>query len=183
MELFVDRVDSPLGVLVFACDDSSLCALEFAQHETRMLAWLRRRYGEIQLRTRPAVWLRASLRAYFAGEYGAINRIPIEPGGTPFQQEVWSALRRIPAGTTLTYGAMAGRLRRPAASRAVGLANARNPIAIVVPCHRMIGVHGALVGYGGGLARKRWLLAHEGATLPEPGSTPSLTMDLDQKGG
>jgi methylated-DNA-[protein]-cysteine S-methyltransferase len=167
MELFVDQVDSPVGRLVLVCDAERLRALEYADHEARMLAWLRGRYGEIQLRTRrDPLGVGVSLRAYFAGDYSAIERIPIAPGGTPFQEQVWSALRMIPAGTTLTYGEMARRLDRQAASRAVGLANARNPIAIVVPCHRMIGARGALVGYGGGLARKRWLLTHEGVRLP-----------------
>jgi methylated-DNA-[protein]-cysteine S-methyltransferase len=103
------------------------------------------------------------VRAYLAGSYGAIDGIPVDTGGTPFQRRVWSALRRIPAGQTLTYGALARRLGTPAASRAVGRAVSLNPVAIVVPCHRVIGADGRLTGYAGGLDRKRWLLAHERA--------------------
>ena len=92
---------------------------------------------------------------------GAIDQVQVETRGTPFQEEVWAELRRIPAGSTLTYGELAARLGRPGASRAVGRANGQNPVAIVVPCHRVVGAHGVLTGYGGGLDRKRWLLAHE----------------------
>jgi len=97
------------------------------------------------------------LGAYFAGELRAFAA-PVAPHGSPFQQQVWSALLQIPYGTTLTYGQLAQRLGQPAAARAVGQANGRNPISIVIPCHRLIGAGGSLVGYGGGLERKRWLL-------------------------
>jgi methylated-DNA-[protein]-cysteine S-methyltransferase len=92
--------------------------------------------------------------------------VPLAPEGTPFQQIVWRALLAIPCGETRSYGDIARTIRRPAASRAVGLANGRNPIAIIVPCHRVIGANGTLTGYGGGLPTKQWLLAHEqrGAT-------------------
>ena len=92
-----------------------------------------------------------------------MRAIPVDPGGTPFQARVWRALRRIPAGTTRSYGQIARKLGQPTALRAVGHANGRNPISIVVPCHRLVGADGSLTGYGGGLARKRWLLEHEGA--------------------
>jgi methylated-DNA-[protein]-cysteine S-methyltransferase len=110
--------------------------------------------------TAPASVVRA-VAAYFAGEMRAFDSIALDPPGTPFQREVWAALRRIPAGTTTTYGRLAAALGRPGASRAVGLANGANPVAIVVPCHRVIGASGALTGYGGGIERKRWLLDHE----------------------
>lgn len=110
------------------------------------------------------------LRRYFAGEVGALESIPIAPDGTPFQRSVWSALRRIAPGTTLSYSALASAIGRPTAVRAVGRANATNPIGVVVPCHRLIGRDGGLTGYGGGLYRKQWLLDHERrpqrATLP-----------------
>ena len=93
--------------------------------------------------------------------------IPWAAAGTPFQQQVWAALTGIEPGTTTTYGALAASIGRPRAVRAVGAANGRNPIAIVVPCHRLVGADGTLTGYGGGLERKRWLLAHEGVDLPE----------------
>jgi methylated-DNA-[protein]-cysteine S-methyltransferase len=92
-----------------------------------------------------------------------VDDILVEPGGTAFQRGVWTALRRVPAGTTVTYAQLARTVGRPAASRAVGAANGRNPVSIVIPCHRMIGSDGSLVGYGGGLPRKHWLLRHEGA--------------------
>lgn len=98
---------------------------------------------------------------YFAGDFGAIAALPVEAGGTSFQREVWSALREIPCGSTISYGKLAERIGRPAAVRAVGLANGANPVAVVVPCHRVIGSNGSLTGYGGGIERKRWLLDHE----------------------
>jgi methylated-DNA-[protein]-cysteine S-methyltransferase len=103
----------------------------------------------------------AQLRAYFAGELRDFD-VALELAGTAFQREVWQALREIPYGETISYGELAARVGRPGASRAVGLANGRNPIAIIVPCHRVIGADGSLTGFGGGLARKRWLLEHEG---------------------
>jgi methylated-DNA-[protein]-cysteine S-methyltransferase len=102
------------------------------------------------------------IRSYLAGDVSCIDSIPINAGGTPFQQQVWSALRVIPPGTVMTYGEMAEKLGKPTAYRAVGMTNALNPIAIVVPCHRLVGANGSLTGYAGGLERKRWLLAHEG---------------------
>jgi methylated-DNA-[protein]-cysteine S-methyltransferase len=112
------------------------------------------------------------LREYFAGHRRAFD-LPLAPEGTGFQQRVWTALLAIPYGQTRSYGQIAAAVGRPAASRAVGAANGRNPIAIIVPCHRVIGSSGQLTGYGGGLPTKRWLLAHEGAaTLPlcQPGA-------------
>jgi methylated-DNA-[protein]-cysteine S-methyltransferase len=108
----------------------------------------------------------ARLRAYFDGDRRAIDAIVVAPPGTPFQQAVWLALRDILPGTTVTYRALAGRIGRPAAIRAVGAANGANPIPIVLPCHRVVGSNGSLVGYGGGLESKRWLLVHEGAAPP-----------------
>jgi methylated-DNA-[protein]-cysteine S-methyltransferase len=104
------------------------------------------------------------LAAYFAGELRAFE-LPLVPTGTPFQQRVWSALQHIPYGATTTYGRLAEQLGQPGAMRAVGLANGRNPIAIIIPCHRVIGANGSLTGYGGGLQRKQWLLALEGCAL------------------
>ena len=108
--------------------------------------------------------LSAAIRAYFDGKLEAIDGLPVATGGTPFQRKVWQALRQIPCGRTLSYGALAKRIGRETAVRAVGHANGDNPISIVVPCHRVIGANGTLTGYGGGIERKRWLLAHEGAS-------------------
>ena len=103
------------------------------------------------------------LRAYFDGDLEAIDALPVRPAGTEFQRAVWTALRAIPVGTTTTYGELAARLGNPKAVRAVGRANGTNPVAVVLPCHRVVGHDGRLTGYGGGLEAKRWLLAHEGA--------------------
>jgi len=105
---------------------------------------------------------RAQLEAYFAGRLRQFA-LPLAPTGTAFQQHVWQALGQIPYGSTRTYGQLAAALGAPRAMRAVGAANGRNPISIVIPCHRLIGSDGSLTGYGGGLARKRWLLEFEGA--------------------
>jgi methylated-DNA-[protein]-cysteine S-methyltransferase len=109
---------------------------------------------------RPFAEARWQLAQYFAGERTAFD-LRLAPAGTPFQREVWDALLAIPYGQTVSYGELAHRIGRPAASRAVGLANGRNPISIVVPCHRVIGSSGSLTGYGGGIDRKRFLLALE----------------------
>jgi methylated-DNA-[protein]-cysteine S-methyltransferase len=125
---------------------------------------LARRYGEVLLRpARNPLGVSAKIRSYLAGRLGALDDIAVDPGGTAFERSVWSALRRIPAGATRTYGQLAASIGRPTAPRAVGRANGKNPVAIVIPCHRLIGGDAALTGYGGGLPRKRWLLRHEGA--------------------
>jgi methylated-DNA-[protein]-cysteine S-methyltransferase len=103
--------------------------------------------------------------AYFRGALGAVDDLPLATLGTPFQRRVWAALRTIPAGRTVSYGELARRVGRPESVRAVGGANGDNPWPVVVPCHRVIGKDGRLVGYGGGIERKRWLLRHEGALL------------------
>ena len=113
----------------------------------------------------PAV--RAVLSRYFSGECAALESIGVELNGTGFQKKVWQALRRIPSGSTISYAELARRIGEPSAVRAVGAANGANPVALVVPCHRVIGSDGSLTGYGGGLERKRWLLVHEGVVAPE----------------
>jgi methylated-DNA-[protein]-cysteine S-methyltransferase len=106
---------------------------------------------------------RRAIEAYFAGDVRALDALQTATGGTPFQRQVWAALRRIPSGETCSYGHLAAEIGHPTAVRAVGLANGANPIAVVVPCHRVIGADGTLTGYGGGLERKRWLIDHERA--------------------
>jgi methylated-DNA-[protein]-cysteine S-methyltransferase len=106
------------------------------------------------------------LRAYFAGDLAVLDTIPADPGGTPFQARVWAELRKIPVGSTVSYSELARRADTPDAVRAVGAANGRNPVPIVIPCHRVIGANGTLTGYGGGLDRKQWLLVHEGVKAP-----------------
>jgi len=141
-----------------------LCALEFADQKTRLLQLLHRYYGTCGLtEDRAAARWSGCIGAYFEGDLTALDDIAVRMTGSAFQLRVWAALRRIPAGTTTTYGQLAAQIGRPSAARAVGLANGANPLAIVVPCHRVIGADGSLAGYGGGLARKAWLLRHERA--------------------
>jgi methylated-DNA-[protein]-cysteine S-methyltransferase len=162
--LFLDRMPTPIGTMLVVADDQArLRALDWEDHETRFHDLLRRHYGAgIDLRAAPPVAaVRGPLEAYFAGDLGAVAGIAVHCGGTVFQRAVWSALRGIPVGETMSYGGLAAAIGRPKAVRAVGLANGANPIGIVVPCHRVIGADGSLTGYGGGLFRKRWLLHHE----------------------
>ncbi len=170
MLLNYDEFDSPIGRMMFASDGDAVCTLEFSDHEDRMKMLLTRRFGDVEFRHgADPMNLKAQLRDYFDGNIHALDRIPVNAGGTEFQQQVWKALRTIPAGETRSYGQLAVEVRRPKASRAVGHANSLNPVAIIVPCHRVIGASSALTGYAGGLERKRWLLRHEGA----------LSADLD----
>jgi methylated-DNA-[protein]-cysteine S-methyltransferase len=160
--LSISRLASPLGELLLVGDGPFLCALDYAGFEERMLKLLWRRYGQVTLNEAADDYgFGDRIRTYFDGDYAAIDAIPVSSGGTAFQEQVWGALRTIPAGTALSYGALAERLGRPRAARAVGAANALNPISIVVPCHRLIGADACLTGYAGGLERKRWLLEHE----------------------
>lgn len=164
--LFTCRMGTPIGELLVVTDEAGrLRVVEFADAEERVAARLRelgREGAVVEERSTPSPAARA-LAAYFEGELGAIEALPVELHGTPFQRAVWAALREIPCGATTSYGALAARIGRPAAVRAVGMANHANPVGIVVPCHRVIGADGSLTGYGGGLERKRWLLVHEAA--------------------
>jgi methylated-DNA-[protein]-cysteine S-methyltransferase len=167
LRLLIDMLATPIGELVIIADrEGNLRTLEWTDHDERMRAQLRRYYGADGFaleRARDPAGLTSALSAYFAGDLAAIDRLPTATGGTPFQRLVWRALRDIPCGTTLSYSELARRIGRAAAVRAVGLANGANPISVVVPCHRVIGANGTLTGYGGGIERKRWLLAQEGA--------------------
>jgi len=166
MQLQIDEVESPIGTILLVAGAGALCALDFANCRERMLSLLGARYGRTRLEpaTDPGGYT-TRLRAYLDGDLDAVADIPVETGGTAFQRRVWSSLRQVPRGSTTTYGALAGALGAPTAARAVGLANSRNPVAIVIPCHRVVGANGSLTGYAGGIDRKRWLLAHEGAGL------------------
>lgn len=172
--LFLDRLASPVGAMLIVHDaQERLRALEFHDCEPRLRQLLRIHYGHSVLRDRRApASIRDAFVAYFAGDLGAIDRIEVATNGTPFQRDVWAALRAIRAGTTMSYSALARRLGRPKAVRAVGMANGANPVSIVVPCHRVIGADASLTGYGGGIERKRWLLNHEGAAFKPIASQP-----------
>jgi methylated-DNA-[protein]-cysteine S-methyltransferase len=144
--------------------EENLRAIDWTDHEERMHQLLRVQYGGVELRFGPATTsnrIVGAIEAYFHGELTAIDALPVKTGGTPFQRDVWRALRTIPCGTTISYAQLADRLGRRNAIRAVGSANARNPVGVVVPCHRVIGSDGSLTGYGGGMERKKWLLKHE----------------------
>lgn len=173
MRLYRDRVPTPIGAMLLLADDDHLRVLEFEDQIDRLDDWVGHRFGRPELiDAADPLGLSTVLAAYFAGRLDAIDAIAAHAGGTPFQEGVWAALRRIPAGQTRTYGALAAELGRPAAQRAVGAANGRNPLAVVVPCHRLVGADGSLTGYGGGIQRKRWLLAHEGARIT-PRASPA----------
>jgi len=149
--IVTERVASPIGDVVLRHDGTALLELVFADAEPAS----------------PVVesaFARA-VRAYFAGDLRALDDLPVRVRGTSFETAVWQMLRRIPVGQTWSYAALAAALDRPRAVRAVGRANGRNPVSLVLPCHRVIGADGRLVGYGGGLERKAWLLRHEGALV------------------
>jgi methylated-DNA-[protein]-cysteine S-methyltransferase len=165
LDLTVARRKTPLGDILLVVDgDGVLRAADFADCEDR----LRRLLGR---RLRPATYRLAAGRApaaisqpvdaYFDGELGATQSIPISLDGSAFQEEVWEASRKIEPGFVITYAGLATRIGRPQAARAVGHANAANPFCVIVPCHRLIGANGDLTGYSGGVERKRWLLDHE----------------------
>lgn len=148
-------IDSPAGQLTLVARDGVLCGLYLEQHRH---APDRTTFGDRD--AGPFAEVTRQLTEYFDGSRTEFD-VPLALDGTPFQRTVWEALTTIPYGETVTYGELARRIGRPTASRAVGLANGRNPISIIVPCHRVIGGNGDLTGYGGGLDRKRHLLAHE----------------------
>jgi methylated-DNA-[protein]-cysteine S-methyltransferase len=164
MRFHLERLSTVTGEMLLVTDaDDRLRALDWTDYEPRMMRLLRLHYGPAVTLAegRPPSPARAALTAYLEGDIGAIDGLVVETAGTPFQRAVWAALRTIPAGATLTYAGLAARIGKPAAVRAVGAANGANPVGVVVPCHRVIGADGSLTGYGGGIERKRWLLAHE----------------------
>lgn len=164
MKIYYDSFESPIGGITAHVANNALIHLDFADCDARTQRLLGRRFGDIQ----PAcndnpLEIRDRVDGYFTGDWRAFDDLELDPGGTDFQREVWQGLRRIPTGRAISYAALAQSIGRPAAVRAVGRANALNPIAIVVPCHRVIGKDGTLTGYAGGIERKEWLLRHEGA--------------------
>ena len=159
-------VDSPIGPLTLADRAGRLCLLHFGADTADLDVTFGRWYpGELTVRQALPEYAHI-LERYFGGETAVIDTVPVELNGTAFQKKVWTALRRIPSGITISYSELAMRIGEPAAVRAVGAANGANPVAVIVPCHRVIGANGTLTGYGGGLERKQWLLAHEGVTAP-----------------
>jgi len=165
--LTYDEVPAPIGRLIVASDGASIVGVWMANASPSDPSWASARGEDACLRE-----ARAQLDAYFAGRLRQFD-LPLSPNGTEFQRRVWLALQAIPFGTTISYAELARHVGSGAAVRAVGAANGRNPIPIIVPCHRVIGSDGSLTGFGGGLDRKRWLLTHEGAL---PGGQEELAI-------
>jgi methylated-DNA-[protein]-cysteine S-methyltransferase len=167
--LTLERIATPIGEALVVTDEAgAVRAFNWTDYEARMLGWLKRHYPKAPLKEgRGPDSVRRAFQRYLSGEPAALEGLAWRASGTPFQLKVWETLCTIPAGETLSYAGLAERIGRPSAVRAVGLANGANPISLVVPCHRVIGANGALTGYGGGLPRKHWLLAHEGASFKE----------------
>ncbi|MDQ3170588.1 MAG: methylated-DNA--[protein]-cysteine S-methyltransferase [Acidobacteriota bacterium] len=161
-------LDSPIGPLTCLVREDVLVGVEFAPRAGSVrpgatVEYVRRRFpGEEMRAARESGGVRAAFERYFSGNPDALDTLTVDPGGTPFQSKVWLALREIASGKTWSYAQLAERVGSPAAVRAVGAANGANPIPLVLPCHRVIGKNGKLVGYGGGMDRKEWLLRHEG---------------------
>jgi methylated-DNA-[protein]-cysteine S-methyltransferase len=172
LQLIIARTPTPIGEMIVIADhDGNLRVVDWTDHEERMHGSLCHQYGKHGFTLEPGKnphGLVDAIDRYFAGELAVIDSLPVKTAGTPFQREVWRALRTIPCGTTATYSQLARQIGKPAATRAVGLANGSNPVGVIVPCHRVIGADGSLTGYGGGLERKRWLLEHESAKPQRP---------------
>lgn len=164
--LYFDSFDTPIGPLLLVGDGDALVYVGLPERGR-----LAKPPEDAQASKSKLHAARRQFEEYFAGKRRQFD-LPLHPSGTPFQLEVWGALLTIPYAETVSYADIARRIRRPRAVRAVGAANGANPLSIVVPCHRVIGSHGDLVGYGGGLPAKRWLLAHERKFAP----VPSLTL-------
>jgi methylated-DNA-[protein]-cysteine S-methyltransferase len=158
-------LDTPIDPLLLIGDETGLHELHFEPHEPP---------ADMERDDDVLATVRTQLTEYFAGDRMTFD-LALCPHGSAFQQKVWMALRDIPYGRTTSYGEIATELGQPTASRAVGLANGRNPLGVIVPCHRVIGANGSLTGFGGGLPRKRWLLEHERAVLARHTGQPAPT--------
>jgi methylated-DNA-[protein]-cysteine S-methyltransferase len=180
MQLFLSHLESPLGDMLLVTDaQQTLRALDFADHKAHLHRGLREHYGTPELTDATApVAITEAIARYFSGELDALDALPTATAGSDLQRQVWTALRRIPAGTTTTYGKLARELDfdDPRAAIDIGAANGANPIAIVVPCHRVIASNGELKGYAWGLRRKRWLLEHEKAISPQSGAPQTASL-------
>jgi methylated-DNA-[protein]-cysteine S-methyltransferase len=173
-ELFFESIPFALGNILVVADGEKLCAVDFSDYEERMMRLLKQRFHRVKLVPASSsndvsgsfvADCANRIRAYLTGDFSSLDEIPVSLGGTPFQQKVWLALRKIPIGTVFTYKQLATEIGHPTAYRAVGMTNSLNPISIVLPCHRVIGANQKLTGYAGGLERKRWLLQHEGVAI------------------
>lgn len=163
--IHLTTVDSPIGKLTVAAHGPKVCLVHFGPASRQIRDSLAGWYPDTTIESGDDPGGVVSvLSRYFDGDLASLDGIDVELHGTAFQQRVWTALRAVTAGTTTSYAELARRVGAPAAVRAVGAANGANPVAVVLPCHRIIGSNGSLTGYGGGLERKRWLLQHEGVS-------------------
>lgn len=180
MNLFLSHLDSPLGAMLLVTDGQHVVrALDFEDHRARLHRGLREHYGEVEwVEATAPVEIADAMARYFAGEWDALDALPVASAGSALQRRVWAALRRIPAGTTTTYGKLARALGfdDPRAAIDIGAANGANPVTIIVPCHRVIASNGDLKGYAWGLHRKRWLLEHEKAMAPKKDGPRTATL-------
>jgi methylated-DNA-[protein]-cysteine S-methyltransferase len=169
-------IDSPVGALTIAARGRHVCLVHFGAASAPVRASIASWYPGVAIAEAadPGGAVRV-LRRYFDGDVDCLDAVDVELHGTEFQRAVWLALRSVKAGTTLSYARLAERVSAPSAVRAVGAANGANPVALILPCHRIIGSNGSLTGYGGGLDRKRWLLEHEGVGRPLFPAPPVLT--------
>ncbi len=164
IETIATPANFPGGDFTIAMRGGAVCAAEFGNDRGRMESLLAKRFGGLRLVTdKPGSAAASAVRRYFDGDLRALESVTVDLAGTEFQMRVWRALRAIPLGETRSYGEIAASIDAPKAFRAVGMANNRNPVAVIVPCHRVIGADGSLTGYAGGLQLKEWLLAHERA--------------------
>ena len=161
MKLQSATLETPIGQVRLVVRDEQLVLLDFADNEARIHKLLEKRFSSHTLEPAALPEFSSAVEAYFAGELSLIHTLPVDSGGTAFQQGVWSALTQIPIGATWSYLELARFIGNPAAVRAVGMTNGLNPISLALPCHRVIGANGSLIGYAGGLQRKKWLLEHE----------------------
>lgn len=163
--LETDVIRTPIGDVIVVVSGGVLLALDFEDYRARMMKLLQKRLAHVELQpVKNPAGMSQRVEQYFAGELTALADAPMATGGTDFQRQVWNGLRQIAPGDVCTYGELANQLDNPKAVRAVGMANSLNPISIALPCHRVVGASGKLTGYAGGIARKQWLLAHEGWT-------------------
>jgi methylated-DNA-[protein]-cysteine S-methyltransferase len=166
MRIGLTTTASPIGELTIAARCERLCLLHFGADGPDVRRMLERWYRDMPIEQEPdPAGAATALAKYFSGDLAALDALDVELNGTPFQRRVWDALRRVRVGTTCSYADLARTVNAASAVRAVGAANGANPVALVVPCHRVIGTNGSLTGYGGGLDRKRWLLQHEGVLM------------------
>ena len=171
--LYYAEIVSPVGDILVFSDGHAICHLDFSDCRDRADRLLQRHFAHYSLQQKDnPLQIRTRLTAYFAGKSDAFDGVKLNPGGTPFQQKVWAQLQKIPFGRTLSYAELAIAIGQESAVRAVAGANAKNPVAIIIPCHRVIASNGSLAGYAGGVERKAWFLSHEG-------SLPAKTMQVD----